>query len=167
MMKHLKLLVTEMRNSPLCISRLLPFHHTVRVKIMITLNLDFFQLLLFWFYVEGLCVSLVMIFCKISCMLSVCPSILTRQRNVHFTFMWIYSKQMRLFNNTMRRKEIHSMLIYADDNAAYPNYESHIINISRVYHSHFHHSTSLSHWTDQFLNCYEYQGCALLSRPLA
>ena len=42
MMKHLKLLVTEMRNSPLCISRLLPFHHTVRVKIMITLNLDFF-----------------------------------------------------------------------------------------------------------------------------
>ena len=63
--------------------------------------------------------------------------------------MWIYSKQMQflhsfillqdmwLFKNAMRQNEIHSMLIYADDNAAYPNYESHIINISRVYHSHY------------------------------
>ena len=42
---------------------------------------------------------------------------------------------MWLFNNDMRQKEI-----YGNDNAARtstPNYESHIINISPVFHLHY------------------------------
>ena len=46
---------------------------------------------------------------------------------------------MWLINNAMRQNEIHSMLIYGNDNAANintPNYESHMINISRAFHLH-------------------------------
>ena len=42
---------------------------------------------------------------------------------------------MWLFNNAMRQKEIHSILIYGKHQ--FSNYESHIINISRDFHLHY------------------------------
>ena len=73
---------------------------------------------------------------------------------------------MWLFNNAMRQKEIYSMLIYDNNNDNDNDNAASIItqitkvtkSISRVSSIYInHHSTFLSHRTDQLLNCYEYQ----------